>query len=148
MSVEIKNKKASYQYQLGDEFIAGIQLTGTEIKSIRNGKASIAEAFCRFKGDELYVLNMTIQEYDKGGHYNHEPRRERKLLLNRSELNKIHRKVKNDGVTVVPILMFISERGYAKLKIAIAKGKKLHDKRDDLRKKDHRREIERSKKVR
>jgi SsrA-binding protein len=148
MGIEIKNKRASYKYQLGDEFTAGIQLTGTEIKSIRNGKAGIGDAYCRFTGDELYVVNMYIQEYEQGTHYNHEPRRVRKLLLNRSELNKIHRKVKNDGVTVVPVLLFISERGFAKLKIAIAKGKKLHDKRDDLKKKDHRREIDRNNKVR
>lgn len=148
MGVEIKNRKASYRFQLEDEFTAGLQLTGTEIKSIRNGKASIAEAFCRFKGDELYVINMTVQEYDKGGHYNHEPKRERKLLLNRTELTKLHKKVKDDGITIVPLLLFISESGYAKLKIAVGRGKKLHDKRDDLRKKDHRREIERSKKVR
>jgi SsrA-binding protein len=148
MSVEIKNKRAAYKYQLSDEFTAGISLLGTEIKSIRNGKAGIADAYCRFVGDELFVFNMYIQEYEKGTHTNHEPRRMRKLLLNRSELNKIHRKVKNDGVTIVPLLLYISEGGYAKLKIAIAKGKKLHDKRDDLKKKDHRREIQRSNKVR
>jgi len=148
MANEIKNKKASYLYELSDEFIAGIQLTGTEIKSIRNGKAGIAEAFCRFKKDELFVINMNIQEYDKAGHYNHEPRRERKLLLNRTELNKLEKKMKDDGITIIPLSLFISDGGYAKLKIAVAKGKKVHDKRDDLRKKDHRMEIERSKKVR
>ena len=148
MAAEIKNKKASYLYELSDEFVAGIQLTGTEIKSIRNGKAGIGEAFCRFKKNELYIINMYIQEYEKGGHYNHEPRRDRKLLLNRTELNKLDKKLKDEGNTIIPLSVFISEGGLAKVKIAVGRGKKVHDKRDDLRKKDHRMEIERSKKVR
>lgn len=148
MSIEIKNRRAGYQYAFIDEYVAGIQLTGTEIKSIRAGKAGINEAYCRFKKDELFVINMYIQEYDKGGHYNHEPRRERKLLLNRSELNKIQRKAKDDGITIIPTVLFISENGHAKLKIAVAKGKKIHDKRDSLRDKDIRREMDRSGKVR
>lgn len=144
MGVEIKNKKANFQYFLGDEFIAGIQLTGTEIKSIRNNKASIVEAYCRFQKDELMVFNMYIAEYENGGYTNHEPRRPRKLLLNRSELNKLKKEMKNVGQTIVPILLFISDSGYAKLKIAVAKGKKMHDKRDDLKQKDLKRQIDRA----
>lgn len=144
MGVEIKNKKANFQYFLGDEFTAGIKLTGTEIKSIRNNKASIIEAYCRFQKDELMVFNMYIAEYDNGGYSNHEPRRPRKLLLNRSELNKLKKEMKNVGQTIVPTLLFIADSGYAKLKIAVAKGKKMHDKRDDLKQKDLKRQIDRA----
>ncbi len=148
MSTEIKNKKAEFQYFLVEEFVAGIQLQGTEIKSIREGKASIMEAFCRFRGDELFVINMYVAEYEKGSYNNHEPRKERKLLLQRSELAKLKKKMKDVGVTIIPTLLFFSESGYAKLKIAIAKGKKLYDKREGLKDKEQRREMSREDKNR
>jgi SsrA-binding protein len=143
MNPEIKNKKASFAFHLTDRFVAGIQLTGTEVKSIRNGKASITEAYCRFKGDELFVLNMYIAEYDNGGYANHQPRRERKLLLQRHELNKLKRKIKDIGLAIVPTLLFFNEKGLAKVEIYLAKGKKVHDKREDLKTKDMKRERER-----
>jgi SsrA-binding protein len=148
MALEIRNKKAEYQYFLLESYTAGLLLTGTEIKSIRAGKASIMEAFCRFRGDELFVINMYIAEYEQGSYNNHEPRRERKLLLQRSELNKLKKKMKDVGVTVIPTLLFISEKGYAKLNIAIAKGKKVHDKRDSLKEKEQKRDLDRVGKVR
>ncbi len=143
MPVEIKNKKASYRYFLDDEFTAGIQLTGTEIKSIRAGKASITEAFCKMKKGELFVVNMYIAEYEQGSYANHKPKRDRKLLLNRSELSKLERKMRDDSSTIVPLEVFINEKGLAKMKIAVAKGKKMHDKRESLKQKDLKREIDR-----
>lgn len=142
--VLIKNRRAGYEYEFLDKYTAGMQLTGTEIKSIRNGKASIAEAYCGFKGGELYVRNLHIAEYAQGNYNNHEPRRERKLLMQRQELNKLERKLKDKGLTIVPTLMFISESGYAKLNIALAKGKKLYDKRDDIKQKDIKRQLDRA----
>lgn len=143
MANEIRNKKARFRYFLEDEFVAGIQLTGTEIKSIRAGKASIVESFCKFKKGELFVVNMFIAEYENGGYANHKPKRDRKLLLNRSELMKLERKLRDQSATIVPLEVFINERGLAKMKVAIAKGKKLHDKREDLKTKDLKREIDR-----
>jgi len=143
MSTEIKNKKASFEYHFIDRFVAGIQLTGTEVKSIRNGKASIMEAYCRFQGEELFVVNMYIAEYDNRGYSNHLPRRDRKLLLNRTELSKLKRKIKDVGLTIIPTSLFFSEKGLAKLEIQLAKGKKVHDKRDDLKTKDLKRESDR-----
>ena len=143
MAVEIKNKKASYTYFLTDEFVAGIQLLGSEIKSIRNGKASIMEGYCRFMNGEFFIFNMYIAEYANAGYVGHESRRPRKLLLQATELKKLEKKLKDSGVTVVPILLFISSSGYAKLKIAVAKGKKLHDKRDALKEKDQSRDLDR-----
>ncbi|MCK9616286.1 MAG: SsrA-binding protein SmpB [Lentimicrobiaceae bacterium] len=141
-SINIKNKKAQFEYFLLDIFTAGIQLTGTEIKSLREGKASLTDAYCMFKGDELFVINLHISEYKFGSHYNHEPKRDRKLLLNRRELKKILTKTKEKGFTVIPTLLYINENGLAKLEIAIAKGKKLYDKRESLKIKDNRREME------
>ena len=143
MAVEIKNKKAGFEYHLEETFIAGIQLTGTEIKSIRNSKASIVEAFCKMRGGELFVINMYIAEYENGGFYNHKPRRDRKLLLQRHELNKIEKRLKNVGITIIPTRLFIGENGFAKLEVAIAKGKKLFDKREDLKQKDLKRDMDR-----
>ncbi len=143
MANEIRNKKARYRYFLEDEFVAGIQLTGTEIKSIRSGKASIVEAFCKFRKGELFVTNMYIAEYENGGYANHKPKRDRKLLLNRSELIKLEKKLRDQSATIVPLEVFINDKGLAKMKIALAKGKKLHDKRDDLKTKDLKREIDR-----
>ncbi len=144
-NIEIKNKKASYKYFLLEEFIAGIQLTGTEIKSIRSGKVSLTDAFCAFTEGELFVKNIYIAEYTLGTHYNHEAKRDRKLLLTKRELKKIANKVTEKGFTIVPTLLFINNKGYAKLNIAIAKGKHFYDKRDTLKKKDVQREIDRNK---
>lgn len=142
-AVRIKNKKASFEYHLLDKYTAGIQLTGTEIKSIRLSKASIKEAYCVFIDNELWVKNMHIAEYSHGGYNNHDPKRMRKLLLSRQELDKLSKKLKNKGLTIVPVVLFISKGGYAKLEIALAQGKKLFDKRDDLRTKDDKRSMDR-----
>lgn len=142
--LEIKNKKARFEYEFLDDFTAGIVLTGTEMKSIRNSKASIAEAYCVMVKDELFIRNMTIQEYENGSYYNHEPKRDRKLLLQRVELKKLQRKLKDKGLTIIPSLLFINENNLAKLRIHLAKGKKLHDKRQDLKDKDTKRDIDRA----
>ena len=143
MSVEIKNKKARFSYFLEDEFTAGIQLNGAEIKSIRNGKASITEAYCKIEKGEMWVLNMYIAEYPNSGYIQQQPRRQRKLLLQKKELKKLDKKLKNVGVTLIPTLLFIAESGYAKLKFSIAKGKKMHDKRASLKEKDVARNLDR-----
>jgi SsrA-binding protein len=145
-SVNIQNKKARFEYELLDKFVAGLQLTGTEIKSIRLSKASIAESFCAFKFDELYIIGMNIEEYSHGTYANHLPKRDRKLLLNRQELDKIQKKLKDVGLTIVPIRLFLSEKGWAKVEIALAKGKKLHDKRNTLKDRDIQRDIDRARK--
>ncbi len=142
--VSIKNKKASYQYFLEDKLIAGIQLQGTEIKSIRYGKANLAEAYCVFIGEELFVRGMNISEYRFGTYNNHEPKRDRKLLLTKRELRKLKSKVNEKGYTIVPTFLFINEKGYAKLEIALAKGKHTYDKRASLKEKDLKREIARN----
>ena len=140
-SVNILNKKARFTYDLLDSYVAGIVLTGTEIKSIRESKASIAESFCEFNlRGELFVINMTIQEYDFGNHYNHAPKAERKLLLNKKELKKLEKEVKNSGLTIVPLKLFINDKGFAKLRISLAKGKKLFDKRQVKKSRDWNRE--------
>ena len=143
--IEIKNKKAGYEFFLIQEFTAGIQLTGTEIKSIREAKANIGDAYCAFKGEELFVINMHIAEYGYGSYNNHEPKRDRKLLLTKRELRKLQTKVKERGFTIVTTLLFVNEKGLAKLNISLARGKHHYDKRETLKKKDIRREIERSK---
>lgn len=138
--INIKNRKASFEYTLLDKYIAGIQLKGTEIKSIREGKASITEAFCFFEKDELYVKGLQITEYTKASnYYNHDPLRNRKLLLHKKELKKIENKL-DDNSTIIPLQLFINKGGWAKLEIAVAKGKKLYDKRESIKK----REVERS----
>ena len=142
VQINIKNKKAKYEYELLDKFIAGIQLLGTEIKSIRNNKASIAEGFCTFVKDELYIRNMHIAEYANSGYVTHDPKRERKLLLNRQELDKLKKKLIK-GQTIVPLKLFINDKGLAKLQIALAQGKKQHDKRHDLKEKDTKRQLDR-----
>lgn len=146
-TINIKNKRARFEYELLDKYTAGIVLTGTEIKSIRNSKASIAESFCEFntKG-ELFVVNMTIDEYIFGTHFNHKPKAERKLLLNKSELKKLEKEVKNTGLTIVPLRLFINDRGFAKMEIALAKGKKLYDKRETIKKRDTNRRLDQIKK--
>ncbi len=142
-SVNIRNKRASHEYFLIQEVTAGIQLTGTEIKSIRDGTASIEDAYCTFTGSELFVRNMHIAEYSFGTHYNHEPKRDRKLLLTKRELKKLSVKVKERGFTIIPVLLFINPNGLAKLTIALARGKHAYDKRETLKQKDHQREMER-----
>ena len=145
--IDIKNKKARYQYEILDTYIAGIVLGGTEIKSIRQGKASIAESFCEFnEAGELFVINMNIEEYSHASHFNHRPKAARKLLLNKKELNKLHKEVKASGFTVVPLNLFINDRGFAKLRIALARGKKLYDKREALKERDTKRDLARIKK--
>lgn len=143
-TITIKNKRASFEFFLIDHYTAGIQLTGTEIKSIRAGKANLNDAFCTFVGDELFVRNMHIAEYTYGTHYNHEPKRDRKLLLTKRELRKLATKVKEKGFTIVPVKLFINEKGLAKLNIALAKGKHFYDKRETLKKKDVKRDLDRS----
>ncbi|TRZ45379.1 SsrA-binding protein SmpB [Robertkochia solimangrovi] len=147
-NVNIKNKRARFEYEILDTYIAGIVLAGTEIKSLRNSKASIAESFCEFneKG-ELFVINMTIEEYTHASHFNHRPKSERKLLLNKQELRKWHKAVKNSGNTIVPLRLFINDRGLAKMEVALAKGKKLYDKRDTLKDRDNKRDLDRVKKA-
>ena len=141
--IHIKNKKAHFEYFLLEKFIAGIQLTGTEIKSIREGKVNLTDAYCMFVDNELFVKGMHITEYTFGTYYNHEPKRDRKLLMTKRELKKLNLKLKDQGITIVPTLLFINEKGLAKLEIAVAKGKKLYDKRETLKDKDTQREIER-----
>tara|TARA_B100001769_G_C22012089_1_gene543896 strand:+ start:172 stop:636 length:465 start_codon:yes stop_codon:yes gene_type:complete len=146
-TIQIKNKKARFEYELMEEFTAGIVLTGTEIKSIRNSKASIAESFCEFNNQgELFTINMHIEEYAYGTRFNHLPKAQRKLLLNKKELKKLHREVQNTGLTIVPLRLYINEKGFAKLRIALAKGKKLYDKRETIKDRDNKRDLDRIKK--
>ena len=142
-NVEIKNRRASFDYEFLETYIAGIVLTGTEIKSIRAGKASLVDSFCSFNNGELYVKNMHVADYWWGSWGKHDPRRDRKLLLNRKELNKLNRAVKEKGSTIVAVKLFISDKGYAKLLIALARGKKEYDKRQSIKEKDMRRDMER-----
>lgn len=148
MSIKIKNKKAGFEYHLIEEFEAGIQLTGTEIKSIREGKVSFVDSFCTFIEGELFVRNLHISEYRYGTHYNHDPKRDRKLLLNKRELRKLETKTREKGYTIVPTLLYINERGLAKLKIALAQGKHLYDKRESIKQKDMERDMDRSRGIR
>ena len=142
--IKIKNKKAKFEYEFLEKFTAGLQLYGTEIKSIRAGKASIVEGYCFVNNGEVFIKNMYISEYEQGSYNNHEPRRERKLLLNRKEIDKLIIKKKDVGLTIVPISLFINGKGYAKIDIALARGKKLHDKRHDLKDKDAKRSMDRA----
>ncbi|MFO7978162.1 MAG: SsrA-binding protein SmpB [Bacteroidales bacterium] len=141
--IQIKNKKASFEFFLLEKFVCGIVLTGTEIKSIRTAKVSINEAYCTFIGHELFVRNMNIAEYEYGTYNNHEPKRDRKLLLTKKELSRLKSKLDEKGLTLVPTFLFINDRGLVKLEIALAKGKKLFDKRDTLKQKDIQREMDR-----
>lgn len=142
-SINIRNKRATFDYELVDTYTAGIVLTGTEIKSIRAGKASLVDTFCIFIKDELWVKNMHITEYFYGSYNNHTARRDRKLLLSKKELEKLQRGMKDPGFTIVPTRLFINEKGLAKLVIALAKGKKQYDKREALKEKDDRRDMAR-----
>ncbi|MGM0566684.1 MAG: SsrA-binding protein SmpB [Bacteroidota bacterium] len=142
-TTEIKNKKAAHEFFLEEKFIAGLVLKGTEIKSIREGKASLKEAYCYIREGELFIKSMHIAEYKYGSYENHDPKRDRKLLVNKKELKKLSTKVKEKGNSIVPVRLFINEKGLAKLEIALAKGKKLHDKRDSLKEKDMKRQMDR-----
>ncbi len=142
------NRKAKFEYHLLGSFKAGLVLTGTEIKSIRLGRVSIAEAYCVLQQGEFYVKGMNIQPYEMGGYTNHEPVRDRKLLLNRTEIKKIERRIQEKGMTLVPLRLYISERGHAKLEIALAEGKKKFDKRDTIKDRDQQRDLDRIKKLR
>lgn len=143
-NINIKNRKARFEYEILDKYIAGIQLAGTEIKSIRDGKASIAESFCEFNHrGELFVINMTVQEYSHATHFNHNPKSARKLLLKKKELRKLGKEVKNSGLTIVPLRVFINDRGFAKMQIALAKGKKLYDKRETIKERESKRRLDR-----
>lgn len=141
--INIKNKRASFDYAFIDTFVAGIVLTGTEIKSIRQGKASLVDTYCIFYGRELWVKNMNISLYELGSYNNHQVRRDRKLLLNKKELRHLEQDSKTPGFTIVPIRLFINEKGLAKLEIALARGKKEYDKRETLKSKEDRREMDR-----
>ena len=141
--IEIKNKKADYLYFLMDSYSAGLVLTGTEIKSIREGRANLTDAYCAFIGDELFLKQMHIAEYRFGSWLNHSAKRDRKLLLNKKELHKLQNKIKERGYTIIPTLLYVNPQGYAKLDIALARGKKFFDKRESIKEKDTRRDLER-----
>jgi len=145
--INIKNKKAYHDYELIERYVAGLQLMGTEIKSIRRGKVSLAESYCVFLKNELYVRGMQIAEYEWGSYNKHVPGRERKLLLNKSELKKLQRKVKESGLTITTLRLFLSDSGYAKLEIALARGKREYDKRESIKRKDTQRQMERMQRI-
>ena len=146
-NITIKNKKASHDYEFLEQFVAGIILSGTEIKSLRLGKATLSDSYCFFNNGELFIKGMHIAEYWWGNLNNHDPLRERKLLLTSRELRKIERKIKESGLTIIVIKVFINDRGLAKAEIAISKGKKEYDKRETLKRKDASREMDRMRKV-
>jgi len=147
VKIEIKNKRATFDYEIVDVLTAGIVLKGTEIKSVRNQKVNLSDSFCTFVNDELFVLNLHISEYEKGGHWNHVPKAERKLLLQKKELRKWSAKLREKGFTIIPLKMYVNEKGLAKLQIGLAKGKKHFDKRDSLKEKDARMELDRARKA-
>lgn len=146
-TINILNKKAKFDFEIIDTYTAGIVLTGTEIKSIRLGKAQIAESFCEFNNSELFAINTYIEEYAFGNQFNHKSRSERKLLLNRRELKKLERDVQVKGLTIIPLKLFTNEKGIAKLEIGLCRGKKTYDKRESLKEQDTKRDIDRIKKA-
>jgi SsrA-binding protein len=143
--VNIRNRRAGFEYELLDTYIAGIQLRGTEIKSIREGKVNLQDGYCYFSAGEAFVKGISISAYEQGTHYNHVPDRERKLLLKKSEIEKLSSRVEEKGLSVIPLRLFINDRGYAKIEIAVGRGKKLHDKRNSIKEKDIKRELSRIK---
>ncbi len=144
-NINIRNKQASFQFELLDKMVAGLALKGTEIKSIREGKVNLQDGYCYFARGEAFVKGINITPYAQGTHYNHEASRERKLLMKKSELKKLEARVEEKGLSLIPIRLFINDRGLAKLEIALARGKKLHDKRDSIKEKDLKRELNRIK---
>ena len=144
ISISISNRKARFEYELLEVFTAGIQLQGTEIKSLRAGNANLAEAYCYVQQSEVWITGMYIAEYQYGSYMNHDPKRLRKLLLNKKEINKISSALQNVGITIVPLKLYITDKGWAKIDIALAKGKKLHDKREDLKQKADKRQMDRA----
>jgi SsrA-binding protein len=146
-NIQIKNRKARFEYEILDTYTAGIVLVGTEIKAIREGQASIAESFCEFnERGELFVINMTVQEYSHATHFNHNPKSERKLLLNKTELKKLFKNVKTSGLTIIPLVLFTNDKGLAKITIALCRGKREFDKRDNIKDRDNKRDLSRLKK--
>jgi SsrA-binding protein len=143
--INIRNKQATFQYELLDKYIAGIALRGTEIKSIREGKVNLQDGYCYFNNGEIFTRGINITPYAQGTHYNHEAARERKLLLKKTELKKLESKVEEKGLALIPIRIFINDRGIAKLEIALARGKKTHDKREGIKERDIKRELSRIK---
>lgn len=146
-NVNIQNKRAKFEFEFLEKYTAGIVLAGTEIKSIRLGKASIADSFCEFQNGELFMINSHIEEYSFGTHYNHKAKSERKLLLNKKELKSLHKSVQNKGLTIVPLRLFTNEKGLAKVEIALARGKKLYDKRETIKDRDNKINLDRLKKA-
>jgi len=146
-SINILNKRAKFEYEFIEKYTAGIVLAGTEIKSIRLGKASIADSFCEFQNGELFMINSHVEEYSFGTHYNHKAKSERKLLLNKKELKSLNKSVQNKGLTIVPLRLFTNEKGLAKVEIALAKGKKLYDKRETIKDRDNKIDLARLKKA-
>ena len=145
--VNIVNRKAKFEYEFLDTYEAGIVLQGTEIKAVRKGQANLRDAYCTFKKGELYVRSLFIAEYTHGNQFNHDTRRPRKLLLHRSELRKLEKRVKERGFTIIPYRLYINERGLAKVEIALAQGKKVYDKRESIKQKDLKRDMNRIKKI-
>jgi len=146
-SINILNKRAKFEFEFIEKYTAGIVLAGTEIKSIRLGKASIADSFCEFQNGELFMINSHVEEYSFGTHYNHKAKSERKLLLNKKELKSLNKSVQNRGLTIVPLRLFTNEKGLAKVEIALAKGKKLYDKRETIKDRDNKIDLARLKKA-
>ena len=144
--INILNKRAKFDYEFLEKYDAGIVLTGTEIKSIRFGKASITESICEFHDGELFVINSQVEEYLYGTHYNHKAKSERKLLLNKKELKSLEKSMQNKGLTIIPLRLYVNEKGYAKMEIALCRGKKTYDKRETIKDRDTKREIDRMKK--
>jgi len=143
--INIRNRQAGFEYEILDKYVAGMVLMGTEIKSIREGKVNLQDGYCYLNNNELFVKGINITPYAQGTHYNHEATRERKLLLKRSELKKLESRVTEKGLTLVPTRLFINDRGLAKLEIAVGKGKKLHDKRENIKEREAKRDLNRMK---
>ena len=143
-NINIRNKRATFDYEIQEEYIAGVVLVGTEIKSIRAGKASLTDSYCYFQDGELWIRGVNISEYDWGTCNNHVPRRDRKLLLQRKELNKLQRQLQDRGLTVVGLRLFLNERGFAKIVVGLARGRKAYDKREYLKENDAKREMDKA----
>lgn len=144
-NINIRNRQAGFEYELLDRYVAGIVLTGTEIKSIREGKVNLQDGYCYINNGEMFVKGVNITPYAQGTHYNHEATRERKLLLKRSEIRKLEGKIEEKGLTLVPVRLFINDRGFAKMEIAVGRGKKLHDKRNSIKEREAKRELDKMK---